>query len=825
MANVNAEKFKDIKYDGFITIATAKNRRAKQWKNQRGTWSKLLSRLSKTIYTRERQSEYMAMPKDRQDSIKDVGGFVGGELKDGRRLAENVVNRQLVVLDADFAPLDLWDEVTMYFSFACCMYSTHKHSKDNPRYRLVVPLDRSVDPDEYQAISRKLADLINIEYFDDTTYQPHRLMYWPSTSADAEYVFEYNDSSWLHADDVLNEYDDWKDQSSWAVSSRSQKAVVHAMKKQQDPTEKEGLVGAFCRVYDIDSAIEKFLPEVYVPCGVPNRYTYALGSSSGGAVVYEDKWLYSHHATDPTSMQLCNSFDLVRLHKFGELDAKAKIADTTRLPSYVEMCKLASSDKEVKLAITKERMESAGRDFSVIEDTEVDLEWTEKLQTSAKTGEIMATRYNIDLIMRNDPDIKGVFGFELFSQRVAIRRDPRWKRNSEGGTYWNDTDDANLRVLIENSYNIDNKPKIDDCLLTVAADNSFHVVRDMLTSLEWDGVPRVDTLFIDFLGAEDTPYVRAVCRKFLAAAVARVMEPGIKYDTMPVLVGRQGVGKSYLLKKLGGKWFSDSITTLQGKEAYEQLRGVWIEEFSELSAMRKADIEIIKQYISKQVDTYRPAYGRTLMDFPRQCVFAGTTNTENFLRDKTGNRRFLPIKVGVAEPTKSLFAEGIGDYIKQVWAEAVQIYRSGEVLVLEGENLDTAKELQEEHMEENPLQGQLEEYLNMEVPGNWYELDLRSRRNYVQGDGFELDLSGAFVRDKICTLEVWCELLGGSPKDFTSYNSREIGETLDTVHSWKRSGKVLRFGKLIGVQKAWVRKRISLIDRVKRNKQKETDEE
>lgn len=807
MAAINQERLNTIKYDGFITIATANSRKAKKWSNKRGTWSKLLRRLSQTTYTKEHQSEYMAMPKDKQDNIKDVGGFVGGELSDGRRVAENVVSRQLIVLDADFAPLDLWGEVSMFFDFACCMYSTHKHCQDKPRYRLIIPLDRGVNPDEYQAISRKLAEQIGIDYFDDTTYQPHRLMYWPSTSADAEFVFEYHDGAWLKADSVLAEYEDWKDQSQWPISNRAKKVINRAMKKQEDPTTKEGLVGAFCRTYGIDEVISEFLSDVYTQCDVSNRYTYALGSSAAGAVVYENKWLYSHHATDPVSMQLCNSFDLVRLHKFGELDTKSKVTDTTKLPSYTEMCKLASADKAVKIEIAKERFEDAGRDFSVIDDTEVNLEWTTQLQTNERSGDILSNRYNIELILRNDPDLKDLFGFELFSQRIAVKRQPRWKRNAELGSYWNDTDDASLRILIENSYGIDNRPKIDDCILAIAADNSFHIIRDWLNSLIWDGVNRIDTLFTDFLGADDSSYTKAVCRKFLVAAVARVMKPGVKYDTMPVLVGPQGVGKSYILKKLAGKWFSDSITSLQGKEAFEQLRGVWIEEFSELSAMRKMDIEIIKQYTTKQVDTYRPAYARTLMDFPRQCVFVGTTNTENFLRDKTGNRRFLPIRVGIKQPTKSLFDNDIDDYVNQVWAEAVQAFNSGESLILEGDDVDTAKKTQEEHMEENPLHGALQEYLDMEVPANWYDQDLRARRSFIQGDDFDIDMSDSFIRHKISSLEIWCELLGGDMRNFSGYDRKEIAETLDTLPDWERHVNPLNFGRLFGRQRAWIRKR------------------
>ena len=809
MAELNIAEITAIKFDGFVTIATGRNRKSKKWKNQRVPWSKLLKKFSKPLRTSESQVEFYKMPKDIQDNIKDVGGFVGGELKDDRRVAENVVNRQIITLDADYAPYSLWSEVSLFLNNACCLYSTHKHNKDNPRYRLVIPLDRAVTPDEYQAIGRKIADMININYFDDTTYQSHRLMYYPSASKDAEYIFRYQDGPWLSADSVLAEYENWKDQSTWPVSDRTTRGTLHTVKQQEDPLTKSGIIGAFCRAYTISAAIDNFLPDVYTSCESGARYTYAHGTSSGGAVVYDDKFLYSHHATDPCSMQLCNAFDLVRIHKFGASDTNAKTDETTKLPSYTQMCEFASKDKNTKLEIATEKMQEAGRDFeNLAADEPLDLSWTLDLMTHPKTGKYLATRSNIELILKNDPAVKDTFGYELFSQRIAIKKKPVWRSKQENEPYWTDTDEANLRGLLETTYEIDNRSKVDDCIAVVANANRFHVVREYLQTLSWDNQERLETLFIDYLGAEDSLYVREVTRKTLVAAVARVMEPGIKFDTMPVLVGRQGLGKSYLLKKLGGPWFSDSITSLQGKEAFEQLRGVWINEMSELSALRKMEVEAIKQYITKQVDTYRPPYGKCLQDFPRQCVFIGTTNVDNFLRDKTGNRRFLPVRVGVCPPNRNLFAKNVDEYIKQVWAEALHYYVEGESLILGVEAQKAATFAQKEHMEENPLEGSLSAYLDLEVPKNWYELDIKARREFVRGEGFGIDMTGAFVRDKICTAEVWCELLGGDIRNFGNYDRREIRETLNNLLNWERyklSQGRRNFGNYYGNQTAWVR--------------------
>lgn len=806
MALSNNVKKIIAKYDAIINISVGNSRRSKSWKTKSMSWSSLVQRLSITKYTNETMSEFRRMSKDRQDDIKDIGGFVGGVLKGGRRTATNIGDRQLITLDADYADPQFWDMLTMFSDYACCVYSTHKHTSENPRLRLVIPTDRPMSPDEYQAISRKIAEQLDIELFDDTTYQAHRLMYWPSTSADGDFYFNWRDRPFLRADEVLNEYDDWTDQSSWPRSSRVAKTIDKEAKKQEDPLTKRGMVGAFCRAYSIDEAIETFLPDAYESCG-NGRYTYKAGSSSAGAVVYDDKFIYSHHCTDPCTMQLVNSFDLVRIHMYGDMDDGKTTDNATKLPSYQAMCEFASRDKKVKVLIAKEKMEDAGREFTDLGD-EGDLDWASSLKYNDRTGELLSTRYNIRLILENDPGIKGTFGWDQFSQRIAIIKKPVWRSSTDDDPYWNDGDDSELRYLIETTYGLDSKLKIEDETTNVANRNAFHRVRDYLKSLNWDKKERMERVFIDYLGAEDSEYTRTVSRKFFIAGVGRVMSPGLKFDNMLVLEGPQGIGKSYLLKLLGGQWFSDSLTTVQGKEAYEQLRGCWIIEMGELAALKRSDVEPIKQFISKQVDTYRVAYGRRLTEFPRQCIFAGTTNDATFLRDKTGNRRFWPVKVGVSEVKKSLWADDIRYVIGQIWAEAYQAFSNGESVWVGKEIEEVAKEVQKAHTEENPLDGLIREFLEKPLPANWYKLDLQTRRDYFRGDTFEIDMTNSFIRDKICPLEVWCEMLGGDIKNFSSYDKKEIRDTLENLDGWKlyESGwRFLRFGSPYGQQRTYVR--------------------
>lgn len=794
-----------IKYDGSIAIATGKSRKETHWKNKNILWSALVEKLSHTTRTPEAYAEYKKMPKTEKDRIKDVGGFVGGGLKNGRRKAENVQNRTLLTLDLDYVNGDIWTSIELLWDFALVMYSTHTHTADNPRLRLVIPLSRPVLPDEYQAISRMVANDIGIDQFDDTTYEPSRLMYWPSTSADGEYVFKVQDLSWLNPDDVLSRYTfGWQDVSYWPESSRARAKLNNVLKKQEDPLEKKGIIGAFCRTYTISEVIAEFLNDVYVPGADETRYTYAEGSTTGGVVVYDNKFSYSHHGTDPASNILCNAFDLVRIHKFGHLDDEAK-EDTpaNRMPSFTRMSEFASSNEKVMQTIGKERMEKAQEDFGVVED-EIDTEWVKEL-TYTDQGRVRSTISNFSLIIENEPMLKGKIAYNEFSNRANVTGQLPW-RSKDNKSDWNDTDDSGLREFIEKYYGISSTAKCADALALAFEKHSFHPIKDYLNTLSWDEVKRIDTLFIDYLGAEDNSYVRTVTRKILVAAVARVFNPGCKFDNMPVLSGPQGIGKSTIIKKLGREWYSDSLTTVSGKEAYEQLQGVWLLEMGEMMATKKADIEATKHFLSKTEDIYRVAYGRRTSRFPRQCVFIGTTNDREFLRDKTGNRRFWPIDVGLTKHTKSVFKDMTDYEISQIWAEAVEFFKKEEPLYLNREEEKEAQKQQEAHSEESAKAGLIEEYLNKPLPDNWYSLGLSERKNYIQGTEFGDSLEGTLRRDKTCVMEIWVELFNGDPKQLTPLQSREINEILKGLKEWERSNNSLRFGKIYGKQRAYVRK-------------------
>lgn len=792
-----------IEYDGSITIATGKSRKETTWKNREMLWSDLAKRLSTTSRTSETFEEYKKSSRAEQTEIKDVGGFVGGTLKGGRRKTENVVWRQLLTLDADFVKGDFWTSVEMLFDFACLAYTTHSHSPESPRIRLVVPLARPITPDEYQAVSRRLAADIGIDFFDDTTYEPQRLMYWPSTAQNGEFLFELQDAEWLDPNEILDRYTDWTDPTEWPESSRVQHSRQRLADRQGDPHEKPGMVGAFNRTYSIPEAVDMFLKDVYRRED-DGRFTYLKGSTSGGLVLYEDeKFAYSHHGTDPVSGLLVNSFDLVRIHKFGARDDEVKEGTpVNRLPSNQAMVEFAGKNEKVKHQLGMERLEEAGSDFDVVDVVEQNNEWLKRLDRHPKTGKILSTRNNALLVMEHDPNLKGAIVHNEFSHRPVILKDLPWD-NAKAGDLWSDDDEAALFHYLESVYDIDGPGKVRDAIGVIMKRHRYHPVREYLDELTWDGVERLDSLLIDYLGAEDCEYVRTVTRKTLTAGVKRIYQPGCKFDYMLTLVGPQGIGKSLILDKLGGEWFSDSLSTVQGKEAYEQLQGAWVIEMGELTATRKADTEAIKHFLTKREDIFRVAYGRQVSVFPRQNIIIGTTNDHEFLKDRTGNRRFWPVKVGEHKRNKNLWTELTKEEISQIWAEAKVGYQDGEQLYLTGKIEEEAREIQNQHREENPMFGLVQEFLEMKLPSDWMKRDLMQRRMFLDGDfGNE---TGTVQRDRVCALEIWVEVFNGDPKMFRPIEARNINDILREMPGWKPHRSTLSFGKMYGQQRAYIR--------------------
>lgn len=789
-----------LEYDANFSIAIGLSVASKIWKNTKITWSALVQKLSEPVVTAETYKQFMRATKSEQSKIKDVGGFVGGFLTNGHRDKSNVLYRQLITLDIDFSHENFWWDFTMLFDCAAVIHSTHKSCPEKPRHRLIIPLDREVSQEEYQAIARKVAGDLNIDLFDQSTFDVNRLMFWPSVSSDAEYYFEYQDGPFLEADYILGLYDNWHDTSEWPTASNSTDIIMQAIKKQEDPENKKGIVGLFCRTYTIQEAIATFLSDIYEPAG-EDRYTYINGSTAAGLIVYDDKFAYSHHGTDPAGGRLCNAFDLVRIHKYGHLDT-GKEKNEQDKKSFKAMEEFAAKDSQTKKHIAEEKLAEAKFEFA--EETELpeeqDNSWTSELTVNTK-GEYENSANNLNVIFQFDPYLKNAFKLNTFDNKRYVTKTLPW-RKVEGAEPLRDVDYSGVRNYIECIYGIVSSQKVDDALALEIEKKKFHPIIEYIKSLQWDGISRVNTLLIDYFGAEDNAYTRAAIRKMLCAAIARIFHPGTKFDMALILVGPQETYKSTFVKRLGKNWFSDTFSTVQGKESFEQIQGAWLVEIAELSGLKKAEVETIKHYITKCEDSFRPAYGRTIETYKRQCVFFGTTNSKDFLRDPTGNRRFLPIDVRPEYATKNVAKELTEEEVDQVWAEAYILYNNGEPLYMTGDEDIIAKIEQHKHSEQDERKGIIEEYLNAKYPDDWANMDLYDRRRWIDDP---LSKAGTVQKEFVCVAEIWCECLGKEKNDMSRYNTRDINDILRSLPEWEASTSTKNFS-IYGKQKYYKRK-------------------
>ena len=770
-----------------LAIAYGNNRQAKTWVNKTIQFDDLKERLKTTIRTTESAEEYAKMSRAQRDAAKDHGGFVTGVLKGGRRKIDTVEVRSMLALDGDRIDRAFLDNYETICPYTSALYTTHSSTNDNPRVRLVVPLTRDVTPEEFVAVSRYLADMLGIDYFDECSYQPNQLMYWPSTPANGTFVYKETDGGWLDPDDILSKHPEWTDPTRLPTSSRESKANTVAQQKVQDPLAKEGVVGLFNRAYyPITKALEAFLSDVYEPTDNENRWHLITSGSMAGVEIKEDKFIYSHHAKDPAYLKLCNAFDIVRTHRFGDMDNKA---------SYKAMCDFAMQQDDVKMLAAAEKMADAQTDFTDGEDTD----WMKKLQYEPRSTVLKNNLHNITLILQNDPLLQNI----VFNQQLdgmEIKGAVPWQHPSK---YWRDADDAQLISYVDSHYGTFSQRNYQIAVTKVSDDRSYHPIREYLDALpEWDKIPRVDTLLIDYLGAEDNAYVRAVTRKTLCAAVRRVQEPGVKFDTMLVLNGPQGIGKSTLISRLAGEWFSDSLNLgdTKDKTAAEKLQGYWILEIGELAGLRKAEVETLRSFLSRQNDIYRAAFGRRATPHPRQCIFFGTTNAESgYLRDTTGNRRFWPVKTpgGGSKHSWDITAEEI----EQIWAEVLVYVKAGEKLHLAADIESLAKEEQREALESDEREGLVRDFLETLLPENWDSMDLFERRSFLSGVS-NIGAKGTVRRTRVCNMEIWCELFGKDQGNLGRAESNTLAAML-TKLGWIRQEKKERV-KLYGPQVVFV---------------------
>ncbi|WP_343846608.1 virulence-associated E family protein [Faecalicatena contorta] len=316
----------------------------------------------------------------------------------------------------------------------------------------------------------------------------------------------------------------------------------------------------------------------------------------------------------------------------------------------------------------------------------------------------------------------GKIKYNVLSYSPFIVGELPWERVN---TYreWSNSDDSNLKSFIEARYGLKSMEKIMEALNIVVNRNPYNPVKEMLENLykKWDGnTGHIENLLPDYLGVEKSEYTTECMKLFMLGAISRAYKPGCKFDYMPVFVGKQGIGKSTFLRLLSmnNSWYNDNFNTVEGDKAPEKLRGMWMVELAELLATKKAkEVESIKAFLTSTVDTYRPPYGRRTEQRPRVCVFAGTTNNDHFLTDRTGNRRFLPIVTRKDHVKKSMFQnrEDVMKDFEQAWGEAMYLFKEASenpTLVLPKKLQGYVETMQEVFMEEDVRVGIIQEWLD-----------------------------------------------------------------------------------------------------------------
>lgn len=749
-----------------LAIAYGDSRKSKFWSNKTTTFEALCERLKTPIRTTESAEEYARMPKAERDEIKDKGGFVAGHLAKNRRLRENVTTRSMLVFDMDDASKEFLEGINAHVPYGGCYYSTHSHTPERPRIRIVLPCTRDMQVDEFNAVARYVAAGIGIDMIDTCSYVPHQLMYWPTVSSNGQYLFGILKGGRLDPDVILAAHPDWRDCSLLPTSPKESVVRERTGKKLQDPLTKRGIVGAFCNAYSVSGAIDKFLRDVYKPSETLGRYDYIKGKTTGGLVIYDDKFAYSHHATDPASGKELNAFDLVRIHMFPGDDEKE---------SFSRMTDFASGDELVRAELRRLKEEEARTEFA---------DWKDGLAYDSR-GRLRNNLQNIILIMKEDEYLKHIC-YNQMADNIEIKGEVPWKHPAK---FWRDADDAQLICYVDAKYGTFSQRNYQIGVTKATDDRAYHPIRDFFKRLpDWDGHPRVDTLLIDYLGAEDNEYTRMVTRKTVCAAVARVMRPGIKFDYLLVLNGPQGIGKSTLISRLGREWYSDSLslTDMADKTAAEKLQGYWIIEIGELAGMKKADIDKVKAFISRQDDKYRASFGRRVTPHPRQCVIIGTTNTQTgYLRDVTGNRRFWSVKTpgtGMLKPWQLTDED-----VLQIWAEARVLQEKGEKLYLDQDLEDFSRAEQADAMEQDDREGLVEAYLDMLLPVNWDEMDVYARRDYISYPNDSVRVKGTVRRESVSNIEIWCECFGKSREDIRPSDSYAIAAIMLRIKGWEKT--------------------------------------
>lgn len=712
------------------------------------------------------------------DDHKECGGYVLGLLQGGVRRKSSILSRSAITLDLDTPDrrADLAGIVELTLGVEALIHTTYSSAPDEPRYRLLMATDRDMNPEEYRILCRMVMAKLGPEQFDKSSDEPERFMYLPAEQQPG--WFQY----WTVPGDPLP-VDEWlaEAEATGAFNLRDS-ADPRISTSKRDPFAIEGPIGAFNRAFSLDEAIVEFdLP--YVPAGA-ERWTLIGAKSEAGLHQVAEGLFFSHHVTDPCWSQTCSVFDVVRRHKFGELD-EGKPAQTpvNKLPSHKAMMDFVEEFSSGDGAGSKKLWrELIGPDFvDEMNDAGEAATWKQQLRFRARTGQLIDDVANWDLIRAHDPVLNTIARNEL-GRVIEWVTPPPWRkftdlRNSEVDA----GDVAELKLYIEREYRF-RVPAgmLDEMILMASHRHSYHPIKDYLNDLVWDGKPRVEECLP---GVKPTKTSRLIARKCLVAAVARIMDPGCKWDHTLILFGVEGLGKTYWVDRLA-RGFSATLGRIEDKDTLITAHQNWIVVSDEGMSLRKADAESQKEFLTRTHDTFRAPYERTATRMPRQFVIWGSTNDEVFLRKQEGNRRFLIVHC----ESRLDFDAMTDEYVDQLWAEAVHMYRAGEDLFLDFEQSRALTKERARYIEEDALSGIIAEYLDTPVPDDWKTLSPDARLSYLQSYADGLVKAGPDRITEACSSQIWVEALKKRIGDQRRADLLDINKALRSLPGWKPDG-------------------------------------
>lgn len=766
-----------------LAVATAPKRASIHWEQGVVSWGDLIG-WAHNPADRKECGDYLLgtlRPTPVLHDKKDTAACTGLH-----RNKNAIVSRSAITLDVDHAQPGFADTFEMVWGGAAILHTTWKSTPEEPRYRVIIPLDREIAPDEYVVAAETIMTQLGKEFFDPGSSQPERYMFRPSAQSPERYDCRVLDGPPIQVDALLAAFE----------VDLSKKPIPKAHRNKRNPFELSGVIGAFNRAYeDWDLLIAEYeLPYVRIS---EDRYQLvgARSEAGMGPLAGEPGLVYSHHANDPAAGVTCSAFDLVRLHRFGDLDEEAAPGTpVNRLPSHGAMLELASKDWRVTADIV-------GMDFgdaATPDDLpQQDRSWQMSLDRKTGSAEVKNTVANRDLICENDPVFQ-LLRYNELTLSPEAGGDLPWRAVTDQSRIITRTDRWEIANYLERELQgfVVPQATLDNMIETTAARRTVNPVRDYLLGLTWDGVPRLEECLP---GVRPTDFTRLVARKVLVAAVARMLNPGCKADYTLVLFGAEGRGKSWWIDRMA-RGHSAPLGRIDQKDTLLTMQRSWIIVADEGHSLRKADHDAQKEFLTRTHDVYRQPFEKETLVHPRHSVIWSTTNDETFLRRQEGNRRFLVVHC----EDKVDFDRLTDEYVDQVWAEALHLYRAGERLFLDDDESDTASEERERFIEEDALGGLIAEWVDTLVPHDWDEKTLEERMKWKAERASGFVAEGTERRDVVCSTQVWVECLDRPIGTHRRSDLLEITAALKRLPGWRKMEGNARVPQY-GPQTAFVR--------------------